>query len=179
MEVTAAYIISQILTLILYGFLGISYLQKNRNKVLIFNIIVDILHIIAMCLLKGYSGAAMGLVSLYRDIFLLIYARKKNSKKIDIFILITSIVLIITLSLITYDGIFSMLSILATLITTFAIWQKNVKYYKLLGIISSLLWMLYNVFIFSVVGIVLESIVFIFSTIGYIKEIKSIKTGKE
>ena len=175
MEFTAAYIISQILTLILYSFLGISYLQKNRNKVLILNIIVDILHIVAMCLLKGYSGAAMGLVSLYRDIFLLIYSRKKNSKNRDIFILITSVILIIIFSFVTYNGIFSMLSIVATLITTFAIWQKNVKYYKFFGIISSLLWILYNVFVFSVVGIVLESIIFIFSTIGYIKEIKTKK----
>ena len=68
-----------------------------------------------------------------------------------------------------------MLSIVATLITTFAIWQKNVKYYKFFGIISSLLWILYNVFVFSVVGIVLESIIFIFSIIGYIKEIKTKK----
>ena len=162
MEVTATYIISQILTLILYSFLGISYLQKNRNKVLILNIIVDILHIVAMFLLKGYSGAAMGLVSLYRDIFLLIYSRKKNSKNRDIFILITSVILIIISSFVTYNGIFSMLSIVATLITTFAIWQKNVKYYKFFGIISSLLWILYNVFVFSVVGIVLESIIFIY-----------------
>ena len=175
MEFTVAYIISQILTLILYSFLGISYLQKNRNKVLILNIIVDILHIAAMCLLKGYSGAAMGLVSLYRDIFLLIYSRKKNSKNRDIFILITSVILIIIFSFVTYNGIFSMLSIVATLITTFAIWQKNVKYYKFFGIISSLLWILYNVFVFSVVGIVLESIIFIFSIIGYIKEIKTKK----
>lgn len=175
MEFTAAYIISQILTLFLYSFLGISYLQKNRNKVLILNIIVDVLHIVAMCLLKGYSGAAMGLVSLYRDIFLLIYSRKKNSKNRDIFILITSVILIIIFSFVTYNGIFSMLSIVATLITTFAIWQKNVKYYKFFGIISSLLWILYNVFVFSVVGIVLESIIFIFSTIGYIKEIKTKK----
>ena len=175
MEVTATYIISQILTLILYSFLGISYLQKNRNKVLILNIIVDILHIVAMFLLKGYSGAAMGLVSLYRDIFLLIYSRKKNSKNRDIFILITSVILIIIFSFVTYNGTFSMLSIVATLITTFAIWQKNVKYYKFFGIISSLLWILYNVFVFSVVGIVLESIIFIFSTIGYIKEIKTKK----
>ena len=175
MEVTATYIISQIITLILYGILGVSYLQKNRNKVLIFNIVVDILHIVAMLLLKGYSGAAMGVVSLYRDIFLLIYAKKKNNKKIDMFILITSIVLIIILSFITYNGIFSTLSIVATLITTFAIWQKNMKYYKLLGVISSLLWMLYNVFVFSVAGIILELIIFIFSTIGYVKEIKSIK----
>ena len=175
MEFTVAYIISQILTLILYSFLGISYLQKNRNKVLILNIIVDILHIAAMCLLKGYSGAAMGLVSLYRDIFLLIYSRKKNSKNRNIFILITSVILIIIFSFVTYNGIFSMLSIVATLITTFAIWQKNVKYYKFFGIISSLLWILYNVFVFSVVGIVLESIIFIFSIIGYIKEIKTKK----
>ena len=175
MEFTVAYIISQILILILYSFLGISYLQKNRNKVLILNIIVDILHIAAMCLLKGYSGAAMGLVSLYRDIFLLIYSRKKNSKNRDIFILITSVILIIIFSFVTYNGIFSMLSIVATLITTFAIWQKNVKYYKFFGIISSLLWILYNVFVFSVVGIVLESIILIFSIIGYIKEIKTKK----
>ena len=137
MEITIVYIISQIITLALYGILGISYLQKSRIKVLVLNIIVDILHIIAMFMLKGYSGAAMGLVSLYRDVFLLIQ-NKKNNKNVDNIILITSVILIIIFSFITYNGVFSMLSILAMLISTFAIWQKNVKYYKFFGIISSL-----------------------------------------
>ena len=55
---------------------------------------------------------------------------------------------------------------------TYAVCQKNIKTYKLLGIPTELLWTGYNLYIKSIVGIVLEAIMLLNCFTGYIMEIK-------
>ena len=145
------------------------------NKILIANFVAHIGQTIAMAMLNGYTGAAMSIIMIFRDLTLIIQEAKKAkgkeiNKKIDILILIITILLIVILTIFTYNGPLSLLSVIATLVTTFALWQKDVKAYKLLGIIASILWLAYNIFIFSIMGIILESILLICSIIGYFKQ---------
>lgn len=175
MEITSIYIISQVITILYFAVLSLSYLLKDRNKILIANFAAHIGQTIAMAMLNGYTGAAMSLIMILRDLTLIIQEAKKSkgkeiNKKIDILILIITILLIVVLTIFTYNGPLSLLSVVATLITTFALWQKDVKAYKLLGIIASILWLAYNIFIISIMGIVLESILLICSIVGYFKQ---------
>lgn len=175
MEITSIYIISQIITILYFAVLSLSYLLKDRNKILIANFAAHIGQTVAMAMLNGYTGAAMSLIMILRDLTLIIQEAKKSkgkdiNKKIDILILIITILLIVVLTIFTYNGPLSLLSVVATLITTFALWQKDVKAYKLLGIIASILWLAYNIFIISIMGIILESILLICSIIGYFKQ---------
>ncbi len=177
MEITSIYGISQIITIIYYGILSLSYLLKNRKKILTANFVAHIGQATAMFLLNGYTGAAMAGIMMLRDITLLIQEIKKSkgteiNKKVDLTILIITIILIVALTTFTYNGPLSLLSVVATLITTFAVWQKNTKLYKLLGIIAGILWLAYNIFILSIMGIILETIIIICSVMGYIKERK-------
>ena len=64
----------------------------------------------------------------------------------------------------------SLLSVVATIISTIAIWQKNTKYYKLLGIPVSIAWLGYYIFLKSLFGIILESILLICIIVGFIIE---------
>lgn len=180
MEITCLYIISQIITVIYYGILSLSYLLKNRRKILSANFIAHIGQATAMVMLKGYTGAAMAVIMMLRDITLLIQETKKSngkkaSKSIDLTILIITVILIVSLTIFTYNGPLSLLSVVATLITTFALWQNNVKLYKLLGIIAGVLWLAYNIFILSIMGIILETIIIVCSLIGYINDRKKLK----
>lgn len=175
MEITSIYIISQVITILYFAVLSLSYLLKDRNKILIANFAAHIGQTVAMAMLNGYTGAAMSLIMILRDLTLIIQEAKKSkgkdiNKKIDILILIITILLIVVLTIFTYNGPLSLLSVVATLITTFALWQKDVKAYKLLGIIASILWLAYNIFIISIMGIILESILLICSIIGYFKQ---------
>lgn len=180
MEITLIYIISQIITIIYFAILSFSYLLKERKKILAANFIAHIGQTTAMAMLNGYTGAAMAFIMMLRDLTLLIQEKKKSNekeinKKLDFFILIITVILIIVLTIFTYNGPLSLLSVLATLVTTFALWQKNVKIYKILGVIAGILWLAYNVVIMSIMGLILESILLICSTIGYIKDIKQEK----
>lgn len=175
MEVTNIYIISQIITVIYFAMLSSSYLLKNRKRILVTNFIAHIGQTTAMAMLNGYTGAGMALIMMLRDFVLLLQEIRKSkgkeiSEKSDLMILIITVLLIITLTIFTYNGPLSLLSVVATLITTFALWQKNVKMYKILGIIAGVLWLLYNVFIMSIMGILLELSVVICSVIGFWKE---------
>lgn len=175
MEITFIYIISQIITVAYFGLLGLSYLLKNRTKILEANVGAHIGQITAMSLLGGYTGAAMAGVMLLRDVLLLTIELRKSkgksvSAQLDRAILIGAIALILILTIFTYGGPLSLLSVAATLVLTFALWQKNTRVYKFLGIISGILWLLYNVFIFSIMGIILETVLMICSIVGYLKE---------
>lgn len=180
MKITLIYIISQVITVAYYGILSSSYLLKDRTKILTANFVAHIGQASAMAMLNGYTGAAMSVIMMLRDLTLLIQEKQKEkgkeiSKKADLTILIVTVLLMIILTIFTYNGLLSLLSVVATLITTYSLWQKNVKAYKLLGLIAGILWLAYNIFIMSIMGIILESILVICSIIGYIKDVKKEK----
>ena len=180
MEITVIYIISQIITVAYFGVLTLSYLLQNRLKILVTNFIAHIGQTISMAMLNGYTGAAMSLIMTIRDLVLLVQEKRKIkgrkvSEKFDLIVLVVTVIVVIF----TYNGFLSLMSVIATLITTVSLWQKNVKTYKILGIIANILWLIYNTFIMSIMGVVLESILLIASIIGYIKDSKNEKNISE
>ena len=56
---------------------------------------------------------------------------------------------------------------------TYALCQKNTKVYKLLGIIVNGLMIIYDIYIKSIFGVILITISFISSIVGYLIEIKN------
>lgn len=176
MEITVVYIISQIFTIITYALLGLTYYAKNRKTVLAISFLSLIANGIAYILLNAYTGLAMCIVALIRNIIFLI-DEKKNGKtdkitKKDIIILVILYLISIISAIFTYDGFLSLLSVFATMLYTYSVWQKKTKVYKLLGIPIGILWILYNIYIKSIFGIILETLLLICSITGYILEIK-------
>lgn len=182
MEVTNIYIISQIITIAYYAILSFGYLLKDRKRILTANFVAHIGQTTAMAMLNGYTGAAMAVIMMLRDLIFLVQEMKKSkgkeiNKKFDLSILIMTVILIIMLTAFTYNGPLSLLSVIATLIGTFALWQKNVRTYKILGVLVGAFWLSYNIVIMSIMGIILESILGICSIVGYIRDIK--REGKK
>lgn len=179
MEITVAYIISQVFTIIMYILLAITYYVKDRKTVLVINFLALIANGIAYIFLNAYTGLAMCGVALVRNIIFIIDERKNGKRdkidKKDIFILIILYIISIVSAIFTYDGFFSLLSVFATMLYTYSVWQKKTNIYKLLGIPIGILWISYNIYVKSAFGIVLEAILFICSITGYILEKKRMK----
>lgn len=174
MELTPTYVISQVFTVIMYILLAMTYYVKDRRKVLIIHFIATLSVSIAYILLGAWTGLAMCVVVIIRNIIFLL-DEKKNGKretinKTDIIILVALYSISIIFAIFSYDGIFSLLSVLATLLNTYSVWQKDIKIYKLLGIPTGILWILYNTYIMSIFGIILEGVILVCSTTGYILE---------
>ena len=130
-------------------------------------------------LLKAWAGVGVVCIAVVRNILFLIQQKIKALDKyvIDDWIILIFLLIISAITAVwTYDGILSLFSIFASVIYTISVWQKNIKIYKILGIVSGLLNIVYFVFIGSNFGIVLESIVcavtIVFTILYFIEEKK-------
>ena len=125
------YIISQIFTIIMFVFLGISYYCEDRKKVIILNILAQTFQLMVTILLNGYTGALMSIVMIINCIISYIFYCKKIDIKDNYLILIILLFLVFIFSIIGYNGIFSLLSVFATIILLLnlvkykKIWLKN------------------------------------------------------
>ena len=169
MSLTVPYILSQILVIIYYLIYSYTFHLKDSNKILIFGIIATIISSISYILLNAYTGMAMCFIAIIRN---LLFKKDKQSK----FNLILILILTVIASIFTFDSYFCLFNILATLIYTYALWQANTKIYKLLGIIVNGLMIIYDIYIQSILGVILISVAFISSLLGFFKENK--KTNK-
>lgn len=166
MNLAFSYIISQVLVIVYYIIYSSTYHLKDNNKILKFGIIATIISAISYLFLNAYTGMAMCIVAIIRN--LLFTKDKKNIKNLIIIIILT-----ILSSILTFDSYFCLFNIIATIIYTYALWQKNTKVYKLLGIIVNGLMIIYDVYIKSIFGVILITISFISSIVGYLIEIKN------
>ena len=168
---SGTYILSQVFMIIMFICLGISYYSQNRKKVLGLNIFAQIFQGLSTLLLKGLTGTVMSLVMIINNIILYIKNEKnKKMTKSESVIIIIMFVFIISLSIISYNGILSLLSVVATIIFLIGIWQENMKIYRIMGIISSFIWILYYIYLKSIFAIILNSILIIATIISYFKK---------
>lgn len=179
MELTTTYILSQIFTIITYILLALTYYAKDRKRVLILSFLSLIANFLEYAFLLAWTGAAMCVVALVRNIIFLV-DEKKNGKretnnKTDIIILVALYAILITSAVFTYDGFLSLLSVFATMLYTYSVWQKKTIVYKFFGVPVGVLWILYNIYVMSIFGIILESILLICSITGYVLEMKKNK----
>jgi len=170
------YVLSQIFVIISYLLLALTYLKNKRNTILIIGIYSLVALTISYFLLSAYTGVAMTLIAIVRNLIFYIDEKKYgHSNKIrnkDVIILIILYIVILFFSVYTYDGIRSIFSILETVLYTFSIWLKNPKVYKLLGIPTSMACITYHIYIGSLFGFILESILFVSEITGIILDKK-------
>lgn len=179
MELSTAYVLSQIFTIITYILLAMTYYAKNRKTVLTISFASLITNGLEYVFLNAYSGLAMCIVALIRNIIFLVDEKKNgkrdtNTKK-DVVILVILYIISIVSAIFTYDGFLSLLSVFATMLYTYSVWQKKTNIYKLLGMPIGILWILYNIYVQSLFGVILEAILLVCSMTGYILEVRNNK----
>lgn len=177
MEINFIYILSQIFTILMYALLAWTYFLKNKRKIVIVSALSLVANIIAYILLGAWTGLAMCVVAMLRNLYILWeekrYGKRETNTKRD-YIFLTIVYLGIILATIpTYEGFLSLLSVFATSLYTYSIWQKSTKVYKFCGIPVGILWIAYNAYVKSIFGVILEGILLIASIAGYIAEVKS------
>lgn len=171
MEITAAYIASQIVTIFVYIFLSLTYCVKSRKLVLGFSFTSNFLNAIAFILLGAYTSSAMCAISILRDIIFIIdekingKSNKITKKDVVILALIYGICGIAIAC--TFKGPLTLLYATGSMLYTFSIWQKNNKLYRFMGIPVTLIVIIDSIVIKSIFGVILQCVVLITSTIGF------------
>jgi len=171
-ELTTTYIVSQVFVVMSYMLLATTYFLKSRKSIIIAGFVSLMIMCVAYILLSAWTAVAMVVVAVIRNIIFL-YDEKKYGKsnkitKRDNYILTFLILITIALTIPTYSGFLSLLAVFANTVYTVSVWQKNPKVYKILGIPGGLLWIAYDIYIMSVMGIILESTLLVFVIIGVI-----------
>lgn len=162
------FILSQVFVCLCYLCLGLTYVIKKRNLILYFSLAALLFNGIHYALLSAWSGVGVVCIAVVRNVLFLIQQKIKALDKyvIDDWIILIFLLIISAFTAVwTYDGLLSLFSIFASVIYTISIWQKNIKVYKILGIISGVINIVYFAFIGSIFGIILETIVCIITVI--------------
>ena len=181
MELTATYIISQILIIITYTLLVITYCIKNRAVTIILSFLSIITEATSYILLNAHAGLAMCGVAFVRNIIFIadekINGKRAQIYKKDVAILALLYIVSIVLAIYTYNGFQSLPPVFATMLYTYSLWQRKSIIYKLFGVPIGILYILYGFYIKSFFTVVLETILLISAIIGYIQELKKSSTN--
>lgn len=164
------YVISQIAVLVAYGFLAWSYLLKTQKNIIIVGFASLIFQAIAFFLLGAWTGLLMCAVAAVRNLVRW-HAETKGSSfgtSKPFFILVLLLIAAVTVPF--YDGFLSLMSVFATSVYSYSVWQKKPSIYKLCGIPVGILWTIYNLFIGSLFAWILEAALLVFVIVGIIKD---------
>ncbi len=143
------------------GFIGIGLnlwaIQYNKHwQVILLKTLGSLMFVIQYILLGAYTGAAMDIIGIIRNITFILLV--KNGKSTTVGIVIFSIVTI-ALGVLTWEGYISLLAIVAKTLTTVAYGIKNAHVIRMTNIPSSGCWLAYNAIHFSLAGIINEVLV--------------------
>ncbi len=168
---TLSFLISQIIGTISFVISLIAYHRKKKQKIFQTMMIANVLDILHYFFLDAYSGCITKVIALVRNE--IIIAKEKN-KKIDNNIVLAILFIIYLLAgIITYKNIYSILPILAAMIYLYFVWNGDELKVKKVAFYCYFLWLAYNIFVFSIAGIV-SNVVSIISTFIAMKNQKNI-----
>ena len=155
------FILSQVFMFVAFLALIISFTTRNRRNLLIFNLIQIIFACLAHLLLGAWSAVAMAGVATFRNVAFLIHekVRGKSDKVTNFDHIILGIVLISSLILgyFTFESFLSMFSVFGTVLSSIAVYQKSIKVFRILGVPIETLWIIYEIYIGSLIGMLMES----------------------
>ena len=156
-----SFIIGNIVALIAASFSIILGIIKNREKIIYIQTIQFIFYMIANFILGGITGAISNLIGIVRNIL-------SYKEKLTKFIIISIILISIILTLMFNNlGIIGLLPLVNTIIYTLFINEKNPLKFKILLLLTFLLWFIYDITIKSYTSAVFDlvsTITAIFST---------------
>lgn len=145
--------LAQLTSLLAWFFLIISYWKNKDNKILYLQLISCIFFVLNYLFLGAYTGLFVVFFEIIRDY---LYVKLEDDKKTFLW----TLPIYALIGIFSYDGFWSLFSILASLNDGYALIYKGKKV-VLLGIITYILWLIYDIRYFSLPNIIAESILII------------------
>ena len=166
-------VIGNVVALVAASISLIMGLIKNREKLIYIQSIQFFIYTIVNIILGGISGAIANIMGLIRNI--LCY-REKLTKVAILLIIIISTVLILSFNNLGFIGL---LPLFNTIIYTYFINEKNPFKFKLLFLVTVILWFIYDLTIKSYTSAVFDFFTIITSTIAAYQIFKNSKKQKK
>lgn len=158
------YFLSQLFVILATLVIAVTYVSKSRKKILILIIFYNLLYGIHYLLLNAFTGFFMTLVCIGRNVFFL-YNNKKE-KENGIMFLVVLYLIIIGLGIYSYQDFFSLISISASLLSAYSVWQKDIKKYRIIAVIVSIEFVIYGIHIHSLFAVITEIFLLFVELVG-------------
>ena len=138
----------------------IAYQQNKRKKILLCTVISAALFAIHYIILGAYTGAIMNILAASRSLVFMNNTKKWAKSKIwvAVFMIVYTVACVLT-----WDKWYSVLPLIAMLLTTVSNWFQSEKKIRFLTFPSSPCWLVYNVLNGSFAGVITE--IFVMSSL--------------
>ena len=153
---------AQILGFIYALFLMLSNFGKTTKQILLLQTVSFFFKGIHYYLLGGISGFLTSIVSMIRNI---IFTKIKSNKMWTIIFILIYLVI----GFLTYTTFGTLLPIIATIFYTIIVNKNNPSYLRWGMFITSVIWLLYNIYIISYGGIITQVVILVSNIIAIIK----------
>lgn len=136
-------IISQIVGFFAVAIFLLSYQQKERKKIIVYNVVSRVLYIVQYLLLGAYEGAVLDILGAVSSTV----ATKKDSpflrKHLRLAVVGIDLV-IVAIGLLLYESPLSLLPIVGILFHTTAFWISDERIIRWVSLLGSPFWFVYN-----------------------------------
>ena len=181
---SGAYITSQIFVVIFYLFIAGSYFAKKRWQTLLLVIACNTSLGIAFIFLNSWVGLGLCIIAVIRDTTSAIINKYRTDEdrakitKLDCGLLAIWVSAMVIVTAFTQDGPLCWLACFASLLFTVSIWQKSKVIYCFLGLVSTVVWIAFYIYLESVFSIVFESVLLVAIIIGTYRVVKKVVNAK-
>lgn len=136
--------------------LFLTYQQKQRKKLLMCKLCADLCWGAHYLCLGAYGGVIPNFIGIFREIIFI--NREKRKWANHILWLILFICLIFSLGITTWGNSINILPIIASIAVTVSLWLKKPKSTKTVLLPVTVMFLVYDVFVGSCIGVVNESL---------------------
>lgn len=144
------FIVAQIFGAFALTILIISLQKNSKTKLLLYQSISSLLYALQYLFLNAYTGCFMNLICMIRNMIF----NRHSKKRPPVYWLIITIVLMIFFSSLSYTGIISFLPMIAVILYSIALWHGNLTVIRTTEIISCSLYILYNIKVLAITGLI-------------------------
>lgn len=149
-------VVAQILGIGAMVSLFLIYQQKNRKKMILAKLSADIFWVLHYCCLGAIAGMIPNFVGIFREV---VFINRKTKKWANLIIWpIVFIFINCVLSIITFEEWIDLLPISASIFVTISLWIDNTKLTKLISVPISMMFLIYDLYVGSYVGVLNEII---------------------
>ena len=137
------FIVATVVGVLAVAMFLLSYQQKKRKNIIIWNTISRCLYVIQYVLLGAYSGAVLDVLGAAVSVV----AEKKDHPRLTRHIkpiIITCNLVIVGVGLLLYENVFSLLPIAGVLLHTGAFWLRDERIIRRISLLGSPFWFVYN-----------------------------------
>lgn len=143
-------VLAQLFGILALIIMVLSYQQKERGRLLIFQMVSNAFFAVSYYMLGAFSGAVMSLVNIARSFVFSRSDTKWGKSPVWLYVFLAAS---LAGGILSWEGPLSLLVIAATLVLTFTLYSKDLRFMRKMFLLPPLLYISYNLINKSIGGI--------------------------